>query len=139
MDKVLRTRLATVVVLTAVFASGVLLGYAADRTMGAPPAAEAEGGEEQREARRPPLYEQVGPTEAQKAVIDSIVADMRTAMRALHAEFRESYDARYAALIQDTRNAIKGVLTPEQAQAYDSLTAQRDRESAQRERRENRE
>lgn len=134
MDKLLRTRLATVVVLTAVFASGVLVGFAADRTMDVVPPADvprAEG--EGRTQRRSPLYEQVNPTDEQKVAIDSIVAEMRTAMRALHAEFRAAYDSRYVALINETRNAIKGVLTPEQAHAYDSLLAERDRQRAERE------
>lgn len=139
MDRLLRTRLATVLVLTAVFAAGVLLGLAADRTLGAAPSPEtAEGGEERREGRRPPLYEQVGPTAEQRVAIDSIVAEMSDAMKALHAEFRAAYDTRYAALIRETRAAIKGVLTPEQAQAYDSIVAERDRQRAERERRDDR-
>lgn len=139
MDRLLRTRLATVVVLAAVFAAGVLMGLAADRTLGAAPAAEdGDRPEARSEERRPALYEQVDPTAEQSAVIDSIVGDMRTAMKALHAEFRAAYDTRYAALIRETREAIKGVLTPEQAQAYDSLVAERDRQRAERERREDR-
>jgi Spy/CpxP family protein refolding chaperone len=134
MDRMLRTRLATVVVLTAVFSAGVLLGLAADRTMGAAPAAEGTGDQDEgRQERRPALYEQVNPTDEQRVAIDSIVAEMRTAMRALHAEFRAAYDTRYAALINETRYAIRGVLTPEQAQAYDSLVAERDRQRAERE------
>lgn len=139
MDRLLRTRLATVVVLTAVFAAGVLLGLAADRTLAAPPAAEGSSDvEEGRTERRPALYEQVNPTDEQRVAIDSIVAEMRTAMRALHAEFRVAYDTRYAALINETRYAIRGVLTPVQAQAYDSLVAERDRQRAEREARDDR-
>jgi len=76
----------------------------------------------------------VGPSEAQKTVIDSIVAEYRTAMRALHAEFRAAYDPRYEALLRETRAAIKGVLTPAQAHAYDSLLAERDSLAASRDR-----
>lgn len=133
MNKVLRTRLTTVVVLTVVFGAGVLLGMAADRSIAATPAAEAARREpSEGESRRKPLWEQVGATDAQKIVIDSIVAEYRTAMKALHAEFNAAYDPRYRALLQETRAAIKGVLTPEQARAYDSLVAERDRQRAER-------
>jgi len=133
MNKLLRTRLTTVVVLIVVFGAGILLGMAADRSMVATPAAEAaRPAESEDSARRGPLWEQVGPSDAQKIVIDSIVAEYRTAMKALHAEFNAAYDPRYRALLDETRAAIKGVLTPEQAHAYDSLVAERDRQHAER-------
>lgn len=137
MDQLLRTRLTTVVVLAAVFAAGLLLGFAADRSMAAPGDAEEAGAEDQAQPteRRRAMYEQVGPSEEQTVVIDSIVDEYRTAMRALHAEFEAAYDSRYQALLRETRDAIKGVLTPEQAHAYDSLIAARDSLAAARERR----
>jgi Spy/CpxP family protein refolding chaperone len=136
MDKVLRIRLTTVLVLAAVFLAGLVLGLAVDRSLIATPAREEARTEEegQPSQRRGAMYEQVGPTEAQKIVIDSIVDEYRTAMRALHAEFRAAYDPRYAALLRETRAAIKGVLTPEQAHQYDSLVAARDSAAAERER-----
>ena len=136
MDKLLRIRLTTVVVLAAVFAAGLLSGLAVDRALVVIP----EDEEARRETaaqpgeRRGAMYEQVGPSEAQKTVIDSIVAEYRTAMRALHAEFRAAYDPRYEALLRETRAAIKGVLTPAQAHAYDSLLAERDSLAASRDR-----
>jgi len=133
MNKLLRTRLTTVVVLIVVFGAGILLGMAADRSMAATPAAEAARPAASGDSgRRGPLWEQVGPSDAQKIVIDSIVAEYRTAMRSLHAEFNAAYDPRYRALLDETRAAIKGVLTPEQAHAYDSLVAERDRQHAER-------
>lgn len=136
MDKLLRIRLTTVVVLAAVFAAGLLLGLAVDRSLVATPADEVgrTEGEEHPNERRHAVYEQVGPSEAQKIVIDSIVDEYRTAMRALHAEFRAAYDPRYEALVQESRAAIKGVLTPEQVHAYDSLIAERDSLAAERDR-----
>lgn len=137
MDKVLRTRLVTAVVLLVVFGSGFLLGFAADRTLGAnptesdSPAEEASSGQ-----RRVPMYEQVGPDADQMMVIDSIVQEYRAAMKSLHAEFRAAYNPRYQALVEGTRTAIKGVLTPEQAQEYDSLVAEWERRRAEREARE---
>lgn len=133
MDKLLRTRLTTVLVLGVVFAAGLLAGFAADRSLGAAAAPDTEvRREEERGERRVPMYEQVGPSEAQKILIDSIVSESRTAMKALHSEFRAAYDTRYRALVEETRNAIKAVLTPEQAHAYDSLAAERDRRREER-------
>jgi len=135
MDRLLRARLTTVVVLAVVFGSGLLLGLALDRSVVATPEREAAPTSRTRTAeRRQPLYMQVGPDEAQKAAIDSIVQEYRKAMGALHEEFAAAYDPRYEALLQETRAAIKGVLTPEQARAYDSLVAVWDSLSAQRER-----
>lgn len=142
MDRLLRTRLATVVVLAAVFASGVLMGLAADRSLRASPAEEVTRPSEEEGStarRRVPMYEQVGPDQDQKMVIDSIVSEYRIAMKALHAEFRAAYNPRYQALVEETRDAIKGVLTPGQVQAYDSLIAESDRRRAERGSREDRE
>ena len=136
MDKLLRTRLVTVLVLAAVFAAGLLVGFATDRSLVTTPVVDEARteDEEQPTQRRTAMYEQVGPSEAQKIVIDSIVDEYRTAMRALHAEFRAAYDPRYEALLRETRAAIKGVFTPEQAHAYDSLIAERDSAAAARDR-----
>lgn len=136
MDRLLRTRLITAVVLALVFGAGVLLGFAADRSLVVTPSGEdaRTEDEEQPTQRRPAMYEQVDPTEAQKMVIDSIVQEYRTAMRALHAEFSAAYDSRYQAMLRETRSAIKGVLTPQQAHAYDSLIARRDSLAAERDR-----
>lgn len=139
MDKLLRTRLVTVVVLAAVFGAGFLVGAATDRSLATTPAADEPRTEDQEGSTEPrkAMYEQVGPTAEQKIVIDSIVDEYRTAMRALHAEFQAAYDPRYRALLQETRAAIKGVLTPAQVHAYDSLIAERDSLAAARERRRN--
>lgn len=128
MERMLRTRLVTGVVLAAVFGAGVLLGLALDRSLAAPPAGEmvrADGGQGTADqGRRHPLYEQVGTSAEQKVRIDSIVGNYRSAMKALHAEFRAAYNPRYEALVAETRTAIKGVLTPEQVQKYDSVVAE---------------
>lgn len=136
MEKILRTRLLTGLVLVVVFGAGLALGFAADRSLGAEPAIQAEAvdsaASDSTQSRRRPMYEQVGPTEAQKIQIDSIVRDYRGAMKSLHAEFRAAYNPRYQALIEETREAIRGVLTTEQAQAYDSLVAEYERRRAER-------
>lgn len=139
MDRLLRTRLTTALVLAAVFAAGLMLGLAVDRSLVVTPAEPGRPEPETPSGSRRPMYEQVGPSDAQKIVIDSIVQEYRTAMKALHAEFRAAYDPRYRALVDETRSAIKGVLTPEQGLAYDSLVAERDRQRAERDSTGNRE
>ena len=133
MEKVRRIRLVTVLVLAAVFSAGLLVGVAADRSMAAAPAvAEEVAGSSVTPARRVPMYEQVGPDEAQKMLLDSIVDDYRSSMKQLHAEFRAAYNPRYQALVDSTRASIKAVLTSEQANAYDSLVADLERKRAER-------
>ena len=136
MERMLRTRLITGVVLVVVFGAGVLLGFAADRSVVAAPAPDVASADstaqDAEQPRRRPLYEQVRPTDAQNIQIDSIVHDYQEAMKALHAEFRKAYNPRYQALVEDTRTAIKGVLTPEQAQAYDSILVAYEQRRAER-------
>ena len=133
MEKILRTRLVTTLVLAVVFSAGLLVGVAADRSVAASPAV-AQTLEDSNAAptRRVPMYEQVGPDEAQKILIDSIVGEYRSSMKSLHAEFWATYNPRYQALVDSTRASIKGVLTSEQAQAYDSLVADLERRRAER-------
>ena len=139
MEKNARTRLFTALVLAVVFASGALLGLAVDRSLQADPSEGPEVADEGDRRRRVPIYEQVEPSESQMISIDSIVEEHRARMSSLHAEFRSAYNPRYQTLLEETREAIKGVFTPEQAMAYDSLLAERDRRRAERESRENRE
>lgn len=133
MEKVLRTRMMTTLVLAAVFSAGLLVGVAADRSLAASAAvAETTADSNAAPARRVPMYEQVGPDEAQKILIDSIVGEYRSSMKLLHAEFRATYNPRYQALVDSARTSIKAVLTIEQAQAYDSLVADLERRRAER-------
>ena len=104
-----------------------------DRSVAATPVAGAEPADSNATStQRIPMYEQVGPDEAQKILIDSIVGEYTSSMKALHAEFRAAYNPRYQALVEDTRTAIKGVLTPEQAQAYDSILVDYEKRRAER-------
>ena len=127
-----RTRLATVAILTLVFGTGVLMGLVLDRNLAAAPvsAAVADTAAAAEEPRRQYMFERVGLSPDQRAVIDSIVVGHRARMSALRQQFSEEYDPQYRAIVEATRENIKGVMTPEQAAMYDSLTTARDRERA---------
>ena len=133
-----RTKFITAVVLAVVLGTGVMLGLASvcetgdgstqcvinvNNGLAAMPVEEATVNEADRDrrSRRTPMYEQVGPTEAQALLIDSILEDQLQHMRSLHDEFRTTYVPRYQALIQQTRDAILEVFTEEQASEYRAL------------------
>lgn len=148
MEKVQRTRLVTLLILGLVFGTGVVVGFAVDRTAGASPPAETASGTETPErdtrgreggerTRRVPMWEQVGGlSQEQHASIDSIVDHHRAAMRSLQREFEAEYNPRYWAVIEETREAIKDVMSASQAETYDSLLthfdSRRDRRTRER-------
>ena len=78
----------------------------------------------------------MGLSPEQKAQVDSIVAHYRQEMRALQdelqAELRQAYTPRYRGLLEETREEIKSVLTPDQRMEYDSLLVEHDRRRDQR-------
>jgi hypothetical protein len=130
-----RTRLVAALVLASVFASGILLGFAADR--GAAVAAASvtsDGGAPSAERpRRVPVYELMNPTDEQRVVLDSIMREHRAEMNRLHADFevaQRAYNTSYEALIQDTRDALAAVFPPEQRAEYRRLLAENDRRRA---------
>ena len=125
----------TVLVLVAVFGAGVLLGFAADSDLdeethdGVESSAVAgEATAEETADPRPPQYTLVGPNEAQLVRIDSIVAEHRTRTNALaeqNEETRTQYQEDFAEIVHSTREAIKGVLSPDQASQYQRLLDER--------------
>ena len=129
------TRLVTALVLAAVFGTGVLLGFAADSDLdaethdGVESSAVAGGATAEETAeRRPPQYTLVDPNEAQLSRIDSIVAEHRARTNALveqNEETRAQYREDFAAIVHATREAIKGVLSPDQASEYQRLLDER--------------
>ncbi len=144
MERGSRTKVVTAGVLAVVFGSGVLLGFAADRSLGAAPAEaaqpEADGprdGNRGRDRDRGPrtfVYEQLAPTEAQQVVIDSIREAQREKLRWLDADFREArrvYRENFDAVIHELREGIAGVFPPEQAEEYRRLLADYDRRRAE--------
>jgi len=135
MERRVRTKLVAALVLGAVFGSGLLLGYAADSQLApepttasaAAPAAQPAAAAER--PRRPLVYEQLAPTPAQTAVIDSILGVHRARMNALDKEYREArhrYQASYDAVVQETRDAIAGVFPAEVAAEYRRLLTEFD-------------
>ena len=143
MEKETRTRFATAMILAVVFASGVFLGLAADsglRAEGAPVPSGAEVAEteqpEQTETAEAPAEEEqrytfyeVEPNEEQLSRIEVIVAEYRDQRETIREELIEVYraayrserDGRYRELTLETRELIKGVLSPEQAAEYQRL------------------
>ena len=110
-----------------------MVGFAVDTNLLTDPVEEPAAEQaESTERRRVPMYEQVGPNETQMANIDSIVREHREGMKTLHREFRDAYDPRYRALLEETRLAIRSVFEPEQAMAYDSLLVEYDRRRRER-------
>jgi Spy/CpxP family protein refolding chaperone len=123
MEHASRTRLLSAAVLVAVFAAGAFVGFAAHTSLRAE-AAEVTAGAD--EPRRPPIYSQVGPTSDQQLRIDSIIQEHRTRTNALDEQMRTALRKGFREILVETREAIKVVLTPEQAAQYQQLLDERD-------------
>ena len=143
-----RVTATTVLVLALMFVSGVLVGRAWDITApdvaaAEPAAAEAESQNDDNQNSQP-MYMQVGLTDAQRVTIDSIVVEYRGQMRELRGAYRASaesaraaYDSASDEMVDEVREVIKGVMTPEQVEQYDVLLMESDeRRRARREARE---
>ena len=153
-----RTKLMTAVILAVVLGTGVMLGLVSvceigdgrtrcvisvNSDLAAMPVEEGMVREVDRDGmsernRRTPMYEQVGLTEDQSFLIDSILEDQLQHMRSLHEEFRTTYVPRYQALIQQTREAILEVFTEEQASEYRELLQEFDESRTRGDKRSNR-
>lgn len=121
-----RTRFITAGVIIVVFGAGILVGLVADSELGAsatpPDVGEViEEADSTEESSRRFLYHQVEPNESQLARIDSIRQVHRDRTNALYDELKAEYPDRFRAILLDTRNAIKSVMTPEQADEYQRL------------------
>ncbi len=150
MEHVSRTRIVTAVVLVVVFASGVLLGLAADRNLSterhgrrgsrSPALAQTREGEgPEGERRRRYIYEQVEPTAEQQVVIDSMMKvyignreSLQEKLRTDYRELRSSYDPRYQLLGEGIRSSIKDIFSEEQAAEYQTLLDDFDRQRTER-------
>ena len=134
MEQGAKTRLTTAIILAVVFGSGVLLGLAADSSLLAEPsvvqgapeqeAADSESSaDEQAESdgARRFIYHQVDPNEEQLASIEVIVAEMRARRDAFDDESRARWQEGRREFVLEAREAIKDVLSPEQAADYQRL------------------
>ena len=153
-----RTKLMTAVILAVVLGTGVMLGLVSvceigdgrtrcvinlNSDLAAMPVEEGMVREVHRDGmsernRRSPMNEQVGLTEDQSLLIDSILEGQLQHMRSLHEEFRTTYVPRYQALIQQTREAILEVFTEEQASDYRALLQEFDESRTRGDQRSNR-
>ena len=153
-----RTKLMTAVILAVVLGTGVMLGLVSvceigdgrtrcvinvNSDLAAMPVEEGMVREADRDGmsernRRTPMYQQVGLTEEQSLLIDSILEGQLQHMRSLHEEFRTTYLPQYQALIQQTREAILEVFTEEQASEYRALLQEFDESRTQGDKRGNR-
>ncbi len=137
MEHASRTRLTTAVVLAVVFGAGAVLGLAVDSSVGAEVAEivsgeENEGGRPERRGRDH-TYAQVSPTAEQQLLIDSIIREHRSRTNTLDRENRVAFRRGFREIVLETREAIKVVFTPEQAEEYQRLLDERDaREAADR-------
>ena len=122
--KMFRVKIVAGAALTLLFGSGIVVGMAWDQTASAstPEETRDETRSGRSRERRPMIVEGVGLTAPQKASVDSLVSFHRERMSALNAEFRP----RYRAVIGDLREEIKGVLTDDQREMYDTLLAEHD-------------
>jgi hypothetical protein len=139
MEQSSRTRLVTALVIVVVFGAGVLLGLAADSNLRADPAEivtesrDDERGAEESRGGRTLTYLRVEPNESQLTLIDSIVVEHRARTNALDEALRAKYRSDFRVILLETREAIKEVLTPEQAAEYQRLLDERDaRDAAER-------
>lgn len=125
MEHALKTRLVTAAVIAAVFAAGLLIGFAADNSFlvaaaeVGPVPAEAPPEDERPRGRR--LYEHVNPTAEQQLLIDSIVAIHRQRTNAADEERRVAFQSAFREIVLETRAEIKTVLTEQQAREYQRL------------------
>lgn len=126
------TRTLSVLVLVAVFTSGILLGVALDRrspetavpadSVAAADTSESDGGEGR---RRPLMIDQVDMSAEQRAAIDSIVEAGFARIREVGEQYEEAYDEERARIILSIREDIVAVLTPEQAAEYERIRRER--------------
>lgn len=130
--------------LIAVFGTGILVGLVVDSELGAAPPTEVveetETPEEPREettSERRYLYQQVGANETQLASIDSIIQEHRARRNAIDEELKRveaEFQVDYRANLLNTREAIKSVLSADQAAEYQRLLDEWDaRRQAERE------
>ena len=131
------TRFMTLLVFGAVFASGLLIGAALDRTDGGGDRTPEETSREEGGERgpRPRIVDQVGLSEAQEFLVDSIIDVAGIQLRARQDYHEEEYRRERREVVAQIREDIIAVLTPEQGRQYRELLAARDSARAESRRR----
>lgn len=131
------TRVVTLLIFGAVFASGLLIGVAVDRPdQGTGDRSEETSGEERGErAPRPRIIDQVGLSAGQEILVDSIIDAGGARMRARQDHYEGQYRQERRDILLQIREDLMSVLTPEQANQYRELLAQRDSARAEERRR----
>jgi hypothetical protein len=120
---VFRVKIVAVAALVLFFGSGIVVGMAWDQTASvSTPEETRDQTRSERRGRRPLIVEGVGLTAFQKTSVDSLVSFHRKRMSDLNEEFRP----RYSAVVADLLEEIKGVLTDDQREMYDTLLAEND-------------
>ncbi len=121
-------RIASVALLAAMLAVGFLAGVAWQRDAPAenPPDQGERDGRPGRDGRRL-VIDQVGLAPETRAQVLDVVRHFRSRMHALDRELRADYEPRQRALVRETRDSIKSLLSPQQRAVYDSLLATRHR------------
>jgi Spy/CpxP family protein refolding chaperone len=126
----LRSTAISLALLLVTFVGGLLAGAAFERTVrGSSPVESERESRERTPSRdsndhgdRPSRFmERIGLTEEQHVRIDSIVRHGRAQTQA----FWDNEGKRLREIVEETRSAVRGVLTPEQRERYDELRARR--------------
>ncbi|MGI9627188.1 MAG: hypothetical protein ACR2QM_10165 [Longimicrobiales bacterium] len=113
-------RAISVGLLFAVLAAGFFMGAAWDSESASATTVELPA-ETPRDGGRALVIDQVGLEDDQRAQVDEIVEYFQAEMRELNHEFRQAYRPRERKLLDQTRDSIKSVLSPQQVITYDSL------------------
>src|SRR4051812_37467564 len=119
----------------AVFVLGCVTGAALDSAYRLRAAGHRRPPQPQREEFFESLQKNLGLDERQSAQIRAVIDETREGYRQLRIEVRPRYDA----LRRDGRARIRALLTPEQQQQFDRMTAERDARRQSEERRDDEE
>ncbi len=127
-----RVKLVTAAVIVAVFAAGIVVGLALDRSFSpalAGPPDEVGGPTETASREGEPagktltIIDRLDLDPRQRVLIDSVLDDFQARM----AGFQKEYRPRYWALVDSSRAEVRQFLSEEQATLHDSLTFESDR------------
>jgi Spy/CpxP family protein refolding chaperone len=117
-----KTRLKILLAVVAVFALGCVTGASLDSAYRLQASGRGASAQQAKEDFFEAMQRNLNLNNQQATEIRSIVDETRGEYRQLRAEVRPRYDA----LRQKARVRIRALLTPEQQQKFDTMTAQRD-------------